>query len=287
MTNECDREWVVISLGKIVQFDGKRYGVCYVTYDAAFADGRDSKSGGDEGEDETRVFKRGFTLPDLTLLRCNLFATVLAVEFASQIVKRRRGGCRCAIAVKHRGAYDLATDAEAVAAATDPSPSSRKWPKRLARHATLLRRLIRAVRGCGGAIELTSVDPGRNVDGDLEFYANCDRDPLEHQDDERLPEGSEEFKELMRAAREHRRYANDLAEVGRVFPSARMRKPTKKASTYVPPPPPTSTPQTRRGDDDAAATAAEKKRGAVSDVEFDALVRAFLGEKADAPTAQK
>jgi hypothetical protein len=304
------REWVVISLGKIVQFDGKQYGVCYVTYDAAFADGRGGGGGADgEEEEDTRVFKRGFTLPDLTLLRCNLFATVLAVEFAAGIVKRGGSGDggKCVIAVKHRGAYDLATDVEAIAAASDPSLPTRRWPRRLARNAALLRRLIRSVRKCGGAVELSPVDPGRNVDGDLEFYANCDRDPLEHQDDERLPEGSEEFQELMRVAREHKRSANDLAEVGRVFPRTRMRKPTKKESTYAAtgtgsgsggsssgganatrqkapvtattsPPPTHPDPQSRRG----------SRKGAVSDAEFDALVKAFLGDaKTVAPSAQK
>ena len=277
------KEWVVISLGKIVQFDGRQYGVCYVTHDSAFGD-PGAALRGDDGD--ARVFKRGFTLPDLTLLRCNLFATLLAVEFAMGTLRRCPAGERCVVAVKHRGAYDLVTDPEAISAEAGTS----RWPKRLARNKKLIARVVRAVRCCGGAVELSYVEPDKNADGDLEFYANCDRDPLEHRDEERVPEGSGEFQELMRVAREHKRCANDLAEVGRVFPRTRMRKPTKKESTYAAPRPATKKSDDRGGREagDASSGHVAGEAGAktkVTAADFDAMVRAFLG--GSAPLAQK
>ena len=217
----------LLTLGKIIQFNGKQYGMCYFTYDSFLGYGagykRDVEEGNkDEHANQQSVFKRGFTLPNMTLLRCNLFACLLAVEFAVDAMKRFPD-VSCVIVAKHKATIDLVTD-ERVKQLTNDLTGS--WPQALRQNKSILTRIHRLWRQNQQRLMFTFVEPSKNLDGDLEYYTNCDKDPMDESN--KCPEGSEEFGQMMRIAKEHKSSMVDLLNVGSFSSFSHRKKPSKK-----------------------------------------------------------
>lgn len=216
----------LLTLGKIIQFNGKQYGMCYFTYDSFLGYGagykRDAEGTEDEHANQQSVFKRGFTLPNMTLLRCNLFACLLAVEFAVDAMKRFPD-VSCVIVVKHKATVDLVTDERVKRLSNDLTGC---WPQSLRQNKSILTRIHRLWRQNQERLMFTFVEPNKNLDGDLEYYTNCDKDPMDESN--KCPEGSEEFTQMMRIAKEHKSSMVDLLNVGSFSSFSHRKKPLKK-----------------------------------------------------------
>jgi hypothetical protein len=155
------------------------------------------------------MFKRGFTLPDPSLLRCNLFSLLLALEFVATNVKNKLLWPHIIFVVKHSSTYRLVTDASI---RKRVELKSNTWPRHLIHNRRFLERIITLHTMLGS--QLTLVEPSRNDDSNLEFYVNCDQDPLSEENKEHEPENKEEFDRMMRIARQHKQGMADLLDVG-------------------------------------------------------------------------
>lgn len=189
-------------IGKIVQYMNRPYGVCYVTYEKCLVDETAPPTSHD-------MFKRGFTLPDPSLLRCNLFALLLALEFVATNVKKKELWPRIIFVLKHSGTYQLVTDKK-IRTCVDLKKNN--WPRHLVHNRRFLERIITTLTTLGS--QVTLVEPSRNDDTNLEFYINCDQDPLSEENKEQEPKDKEEFDRMMRIARHHKQGMADLLDVG-------------------------------------------------------------------------
>lgn len=210
-------------IGKIVQYMNRPYGMCYVTYEKCLVDESAPPTSHD-------TFKRGFTLPDPSLLRCNLFALLLALEFVATNVKNKNLWPNIIFVVKHTGAYQLVTDPK-IRARVDLKKNN--WPRHLVHNRRFLERIITTLALLGS--HLTLVEPSRNDDTNLEFYINCDQDPLSEENKEHEPENKEEFDRMMRIARQHKQGMADLLDVGG-HTYAKKFKCRPKKEQLIPPP---------------------------------------------------
>ncbi len=228
--NKPDDTFIFV-IGKILTFEGKSYGMCYYMYDTWLNVlltpklMTNVKTASNESKEQS-VFKRGFTLPNLTLLRCNLFSTLLAAEFASLVVNtQKEHGLPASpvLVLKHRGTLDLLTDHKVNMLASSGSTNWTKAPLHVRQNKQLLIKIIKKL--VKNNIRITCVDASKNLDGDLEFYVNCDKDPMDKVND--CPEGSQEFQNMMRIAKQHKTGMMDLLDIGVCSPGTRTRKPTK------------------------------------------------------------
>ena len=207
-------------LGKIIQYNGKEYGMCYFTYDSEL-DIQQEKQEEQTQHQAQSVFKRGFTLPNLTLLRCNLFALVIAAEFAAKVLDSVKN-LNIIIIIKHKPLYELISQQKVRKLV---NATSGAWPVHLQQNKLLLKRVISIQQKYANNLAYTLVEPHTNLDGDLEFYTNCDKDPMS--EDNKCPEGSAEFAKMERIAKEHKRVMMELMNAGSFTAFSQKRKPTK------------------------------------------------------------
>jgi len=235
----------IFVIGKLVTYDGKSHGMCYFAYDrwlSPLLEGKCTESVEElqkrqsPDDEQMALFKRIYTLPNLTLLRCNLFACLIATEFAYVVAKSSKGAVMPIVALKHRGAYDLVTNDDLQKAFVN---GSSKWPKACAQHKALLQKILKCTNT--QRIQIASIPASKNLDGDLEFYVNCDKDPLGKVND--TTEGTPEFERMMRIAKQHKDAMLDVVGKGFVPPGTRGKKPIKRNTKLAPAPPPPETPK--------------------------------------------
>lgn len=207
----CD-EIVVIcfALGKIIKLNGRDYGMCYISY----------STNTDNVVSPDTNYKRCFTLPDVTLLRCNLFACVLALDIIKkdfESVARKK----VVIILKYKPAYEV-VNSDMRALKTGRNGRSN-------RNGGLLLRLRAALTGLN--VSITFVTPSVGVDGNMELIVDCDVDPLAEDSDS--AKNPEDFEHRQRVARYQKMHVQDMVSSGRLFSLDRKKKkPTKKDKTF-------------------------------------------------------
>lgn len=194
--------------GKILKFNNREFGMCYVSYSTI-------PTKNDTISPET-AYRRCFTLPDVTLLRCTLFTCMIALEvlkkdFESMVDKE------VIIILKHKPTFDVIQRT----VTTHKTRRSRNTTGFLARICTTLRSFN---------AKITYVEPGLAIDGQNELFVDCDKDPLaEDADAQKNPE---DFEYRQRVARYQKTHMQDLVACGGYSFDRKKKKPTKEEKRF-------------------------------------------------------
>lgn len=239
-----DYVWCFV-IGKLVQFNSKKYGVCSLLYEKKLTGDDMTAQPNDDASDDYLLFKRPFTLPTVNLTRCTLFSCVLALDFVkSHAVKSLlkndddddcdSSPTNIVLVLKHKPTFDIITDPKICSLVGDGSSSSSStstpnWPPHLRQNCKMIKRVISGIRRM--RLNVTYVPPSKNLDGDLELITNCDRDPMS-EENKVEPENKEAFDRMMNVARQHKQSALEVLNIGGFSFDKPKRKLSKKECKF-------------------------------------------------------